>query len=107
MMKINSKTQVRKGLFWSFTDNILQQLVNFTVGILLARILSPEEFGLLGIITIFISISITFVDGGLSSALINKQGAKHVDYNTVFWSNVVLGSLLYLLLFFETLLHFF
>jgi O-antigen/teichoic acid export membrane protein len=101
-MEQNSGKLVKKGLFWSFADNILQQVVNFIVGIILARILSPEEFGILGIITIFIAISATFVDSGLSSALINKQDASDSDYNTVFWSNVLFGLLMYALLFFSS-----
>lgn len=94
------KNKTYKGLIWSFADNILQQLVNFIIGILLARLLLPEEFGVLGIISVFIAVSNTFVNSGLSDALINKRDADEVDYNTVFWTNVALGILVYLLLFF-------
>ena len=87
------------GLFWSFTDNFLQQIVNFIVGIILARILPPEEFGILGIISVFIAVSNTFINSGLSDALINKKEASDNDYNTVFWANVILGVIIYLLLF--------
>jgi teichuronic acid exporter len=87
------------GLFWSFTDNFLQQIVNFIVGIVLARILLPEEFGLLGIISVFIAVSNTFVNNGLCDALINKKEPNEKDYNTVFWTNVLLGFFIYLLLF--------
>jgi teichuronic acid exporter len=87
------------GLFWSFTDNFLQQIVNFIVGIVLARILLPEEFGLLGIISVFIAVSNTFINSGLSDALINKKETNENDYNTVFWANVFSGVFIYLLLF--------
>lgn len=87
------------GLFWSFTDNFLQQIVNFIVGIVLARILLPEEFGLLGIISVFIAVSNTFINSGLSDALINKKDTSEKDYSTVFWANVVLGIIIYSLLF--------
>lgn len=72
------------GLFWSFIDNFSQQIVNFIIGIILARILSPEEFGLIGIISIFIAVSNTFINSGLSDALINKKDSSEADYNTVF-----------------------
>lgn len=93
------KNRTLKGLFWSFADNLLQQTVNFIVGIILARILLPEEFGVLGIISVFIAISNTFVNSGLSDALINKKETSETDYNTVFWANVVLGIFTYTLLF--------
>jgi teichuronic acid exporter len=95
---LKNKTLI--GLFWSFADNLLQQTVNFIVGIILARILLPEEFGVLGIISVFIAISNTFVNSGLSDALINKNETTEKDYNTVFWANVVLGIFTYLLLYF-------
>lgn len=85
------KSKTINGLFWSFSDNLLQQLINFIVGIILARLLLPEEFGLLGIVTIFISLSNVFVDGGLSDALINKQNVTQEDYSTIFWINMVIG----------------
>lgn len=86
-------------LFWSFSDNILQQVINFVVGIILARILLPEEFGLIGIITVFIAISIVFVDGGFSAALINKKEVTDVDYNTVFYTNISISCFVYLIIF--------
>jgi len=92
--------RIFNGLFWSFTDNFLQQTVNFIVGIVLARILQPSEFGLLGIISVFIAISNTFINSGLSDALINKKNTSDSDYSTVFWANALLGILLYSLLYF-------
>lgn len=86
-------------LFWSFADNILQQLINFVIGIILARILLPQEFGLVGIITVFITLSNVFVDGGFSAALINKKEVKNIDYNTVFYTNLGISLVLYGILF--------
>jgi len=88
-------------LFWSFADNILQQLINFVVGIILARILLPQEFGLVGIITVFITLSNVFVDGGFSAALINKKEVKNVDYNTVFYTNLGISFVLYGVIYFS------
>ncbi len=87
------------GLFWSFADNFLQQIINFVVGIILARILMPEQFGVLGIISVFIVISDTLVNSGLSDALINKKETTERDYNTVFWANVIFGIFTYIIIF--------
>jgi O-antigen/teichoic acid export membrane protein len=95
-----TKSRTLNGLFWSFSDNFLQQLINFIVGIILARLLLPEEFGILGIITVFISISNVFVDGGLSDALINKKDVSQEDYSTVFWVNVAIGIFCFILFYF-------
>lgn len=88
-------------LFWSFADNILQQLINFVVGIILARLLLPQEFGLVGIITVFITLSNVFVDGGFSAALINKREVKNIDYNTVFYTNLGISLVLYGIIYFS------
>ena len=84
-----------KGVGWSFTDSILSQGTTFLVGIVLARLLSPEEYGLLGILMIFIVISESIVNSGLNSALIRKQDATETDYNTVFFTNLLLSFLMY------------
>ncbi|MDM1039131.1 lipopolysaccharide biosynthesis protein [Myroides odoratimimus] len=86
-------------LFWSFSDNILQQSINFVVGIVLARLLLPEEFGLLGIITVFMTLSTVLMDGGFSVALINRKDCTEYDYNTVFYSNIFISLLLYIVLY--------
>lgn len=88
-----------KGVGWSFTDSILSQGVSFLVAIILARLLSPEEYGLIGILMIFIVISESIVNSGLNSALIRKQGATENDFNTVFITNLVLSFVMYGVLF--------
>ena len=87
------------GVSWSLIDNVASSGISFLVGIVLARILTPAEFGLLGMITVFIAVSNSIVDSGFSSALIRKSDANNTDYNTVFYFNLLLGILLYLLLF--------
>ena len=79
-----------KGVGWSFTDSILSQGTTFLVGVVLARLLSPEEYGLLGILMIFIVITESIVNSGLNSALIRKQDTTETDYNTVFFTNLLL-----------------
>ncbi len=88
-----------KGVGWSFADSILSQGIVFLVGIVLARLLSPEEYGLLGILMIFILISESIVNSGLSSALIRKQDATEQDYSTVFITNLLLSVVMYAVLF--------
>lgn len=95
---LRSRTLV--GMGWSFIDNIAGSGISFIVTLILARILSPEEFGLLGIITIFIVIFNSIVDSGFSSALVRKNNVSNEDYNTVFITNVVLSVFLFFLLFF-------
>lgn len=93
------KTRSFLDIFWSFADNILQQVMNFVVGIILARLLMPEEFGLVGIVTAFITFSSVFVDGGFSAALINKKDTSVADYSTVFYTNLLISVFIYLILF--------
>lgn len=88
-----------RGVGWSFADNILNQGITFLVGIVLARLLTPQEYGLIGIITIFISVFNSIVDSGFSSALIRKKDAGDVDFNTVFLSNLGLSLILFGVLF--------
>jgi len=64
------KQKTVSGLLWSFIDNFANMGLNFIVGIILARLLTPEEFGLIGMITIFIAISQSFINSGFGSALI-------------------------------------
>lgn len=94
------KIKTVHGVSWSVIDNIASSGISFLVGIVLARILSPAEFGILGMITVFIAVSNSIIDSGFSSALIRKTDAKDIDYNTVFYFNLLLGLFLYIILFF-------
>ena len=94
------KDKTVKGTFWSAADAFLGQGITFLVGLVLARLLSPEEYGLIGIITIFISIFNSIVDSGFSNALIRKNDANETDYNTVFWCNLCISVILCITLFF-------
>ncbi|MBR5835352.1 MAG: lipopolysaccharide biosynthesis protein [Bacteroidales bacterium] len=93
------KNKAIKGVGWSFADNILNQGVTFLVGLVLARLLSPEEYGLIGIIAIFIAVFNSIVDSGFSNALIRKNDAGDADYNTVFITNMVMSVLLFCVMF--------
>lgn len=100
-MSESLKNKTVKGVSWSFLDNIANQGISFLVGLILARILSPEEYGLIGIIAIFIAVFNSLVDSGFSNALIRKNDTKDIDLNTVFLSNMVLSVVLFFALFFS------
>ncbi len=89
-----------KGASRSFIDSIASQGITFVVGLVLARLLTPDDYGLIGIITIFIQVFNSIVDSGFSNALIRKTDATDKDYNTVFVSNMVVSVILCLILFF-------
>jgi teichuronic acid exporter len=93
------KQKTVSGLLWSFVDSFASQGVQFIVGIILARILSPREFGLIGMLTIFIAISQSFIDSGFTSALIRKNSCTQNDYSTTFYFNIIVSVFFYLLLF--------
>lgn len=98
-MPASLKDKTVKGVGWSFADNIANSGITFLVGLVLARLLTPEEYGVMAMIMIFIAISNSIVDSGFSNALIRKIDAKRIDYNTVFYFNLVASVLLYALLF--------
>lgn len=96
------KQKTIHGLFWSFIDNFSRLGLQFIVGIILARILSPREFGLIGMLTIFIAVAQVIVDSGFGSALIRKKDCTPADYSTVFYFNLIVSLALYVLLFFSS-----
>jgi O-antigen/teichoic acid export membrane protein len=87
------------GMLWSFSDSVAGQGIQFVVGLILARILSPAEFGLIGMITVFLAVSQSFIDSGFGQALIRKPKAGQSDFSTVFWFNIFAGVLFFLLFF--------
>ena len=101
MTEQSLKEKTVKGTFWSGIDAFLSQGVTFLVGLVLARILSPEEYGLIGIVTIFTSVLLGIVDSGFSNAIIRKQDAKDEDFNTLFLFNMAISIALFTLLFFS------
>ena len=94
-MQGSLKGKTIHGVIWSLIDNVSSSGVIFFVGIILARLLTPEEYGVMAMVSIFIAISNSIIDSGFSSALIRKVKVKPIEYNTVFYFN-----LLYICLFF-------
>lgn len=93
------KDKTVKGVGWSAADAFLGQGVTFIVGLVLARLLSPEEYGLIGIVTIFTTVLLGVVDSGFSNALIRKQQVDDDDYSTLFFFNLAVSVAMYALLF--------
>lgn len=94
-----SRGKVIANLLWKFAESFGAQLVSFVVSILLARMLDPETFGLLALVLVVTSVLGVFVDSGFSSALIQKKDADDLDFSSVFWCNLAICLVVYLLLF--------
>ena len=93
------KKKAVDGLFWSFIDSIAGQGIQFIVALILARILSPNDFGLIGMLAVFIAISESFINSGFSQALIRKQSCTQKDLSTVFYFNLIVAVIFYGILF--------
>lgn len=95
------KEKATKGILWNSLDKFFAQGAQFIVAIILARILMPNDFGLIGMLSIFIAISQTFVESGMSSGLIQKKEKNDIDYSTVFVFNLGVSVFFYILFFFS------
>ena len=85
MTKQSLKDKTAKGLFWGGVSNGVQQLLNLFFGIFLARLLTQEDYGMVGVLSIFSLIATALQESGFTAALANRQEIKHEDYNAVFW----------------------
>lgn len=94
------KNKTVKGVGWSAVDNIAGHSVTFIVSLVLARLLSPDDYGLLGLIAVFTAVCQALINGGFTTALIRKKDATDDDYNTVFISNLGMSLLLYAIIYF-------
>ena len=97
-MLINQNSTI-KNFFWRFAERCGAQLVTFIVSIVLARILAPENYGQVALVTIFTTIMQVFVDSGLGTALIQKKNVDDLDFSSVFYFNFVVCILLYTIMF--------
>lgn len=97
---MNEKKLFMQGVFWKFAERIVAQLVTFIVSIILARLLAPDEYGMVSLVMVFIGIANIFATSGFSSALIQKKNADSKDYSSVFFFTIGFTFILYLLLFF-------
>ncbi len=88
------------GVFWSLLQSIGGRSISFVVMIILARLLTPESFGLIGVLMIFIQLSQSLIAAGFNQALIQKKNTDEEDYSSVFWINLTISIILYIILFF-------
>jgi O-antigen/teichoic acid export membrane protein len=97
---LSLKKQTLSGLVWTFTDTFVLKGSSFIASLILARILGPQIFGLIGMLSIFIAIGQSLVDSGLSSSIIRTKDADDKDFSTVFYTNLVMSFLIYGIIFF-------
>jgi len=94
------KKRTLSGLKWSAYERIISQGITFIISIIIARILSPSDYGVIGMIAIFIGIANVFIHGGFGSALVRKLGRSDVDFSTAFYYNIAVSLFFYVFLFF-------
>ena len=94
------KDKTAKGLFWGAMNSGSTQVLNILFGIFLARLLSPADYGIIGILTIFTLIAGNLQSSGFTQALVNLKIPTHRDYNSVFWFNIIVSFAIYVVLFF-------
>ena len=91
----NLKNQMISGMIWKFGERFIAQGVSFIVSLVLARILLPDDYGVVAVVNIFITLADVFLSSGLNTALVQKQDADDIDFSTIFWCNLFLGVFLY------------
>ena len=100
MAESNLKKKTAKGLIWGGIGNGGMLVLNLLFGIVLSRILSPGDYGMIGALTIFSAVAGTFTESGFTLAIINIKDADTRAYSSVFWFNVAMGAVMYLILYF-------
>ena len=91
--------KVKKAIIWSFIEKFGVQAIGLLIGIILARLLSPTDYGLIGMTTIFIAITNVFIEAGFSNALIRKTDRDESDLSTAFYFNLSVGIVMYTILY--------
>ena len=94
------KEKTAKGLFWGAMNNGAMQVIGLVFGIILGRLLSKEDYGMMAMINVFPLIAIALQNSGFASAIGNLKNPTANDYNSVFWFNILVGGSLYAILFF-------
>jgi len=98
-MSDSLKSKTVKGVVWSSIERFSTQGVQFLIMIIMARLLTPKDYGLIGMLAIFLAVAQSLIDSGFSQALIRKQNRTDVDNSTVFYFNIIVSCSLYLILF--------
>lgn len=95
----NTNKKILAGIGWAYGERILAQIVSLSVSVVLARMLDPEHYGVIAIVTVFINILDAFVSGGFGSALVQNKNADDLDFNTICWFSISASCVLYFVLF--------
>jgi teichuronic acid exporter len=95
------KQKTINGVAWSVSERISLQIIHILISIILARLLSPSDFGLLGMLAIFTGIAQSILDSGFGSALIQKKGATNTDASSIFYFNLFIGITIAAISFFQ------
>lgn len=98
-MAENLKRKAVSGIAWSAVQKYSTMFIQFLLGIILARLLTPFDYGCIGMLAIFMELAHTFVDGGFASALIQKKETTQEDYSTIFWWDLLMALLFYIILY--------
>ena len=98
-MKEGLKERTAKGLMWGAINNLTSQLLMALIGIILGRLLTPADYGMVGMLAIFTAITGSLQESGFTAALTNLKEATHREYNAVFWTSTGISILLYLVLY--------
>lgn len=93
------KSKVFSGLFWKFGERIAAQLISLIVSVVLARILLPDDYGVVALVMVFITIANVFVSSGFGNALIQKKDADNLDFSSVFYINILISIVIYIVIF--------
>lgn len=97
-MSKSFKQKAITGVAWTSVERFTQQIIQFVIGIAIARILAPQDYGIIGMTAIFFAVATTFIDSGFGSALIQNKNRNETDYSTCFYFNVIVGVILYVIL---------
>lgn len=98
-MPASLKEKATTGVFWKTAERAVGQVVHFGVGILMARLLSPSDYGVVGMLAIFFALAGAFQDCGIGRALVQKQDRTQEDFSTAFYSNLGISLVVYIILF--------
>lgn len=99
MIQMKKKNNIMRGFAWKFSERLISQGVSFVVSLILARLLLPEDYGIISLVTVFISLSNVFISSGFSTALIQKKDADLVDFSTMFICSFSCSLIIYLIIF--------
>lgn len=97
----NLKSKTVSGVLWSAVERFSSQGVQFVINIIMARLLLPVDYGMIGMLAVFLQISQAFIDGGFTNALIQRKDKTEVDFSTVFYFNIIIAFIFYVLIFYS------